>query len=43
MNGQGGGKVIEDYYNIMKKQQALQANSKKNAEKMITIFKRDYK
>ncbi|WP_103570972.1 LPD38 domain-containing protein [Bacillus thuringiensis] len=32
VNGQGGGKVMEDYYNIMDKQQAIQADSKKNDE-----------
>ncbi|KFN04123.1 hypothetical protein DJ93_4918 [Bacillus clarus] len=32
VNGQGGGKVIEDYYNIMEEQQAIQADSKKNDE-----------
>ncbi|PGC86832.1 LPD38 domain-containing protein, partial [Bacillus toyonensis] len=32
VNGQGGGKVMEDYYNIMEEQQALQADSKKNEE-----------
>ncbi|MGV2526012.1 UNVERIFIED_CONTAM: 4'-phosphopantetheinyl transferase, partial [Bacillus thuringiensis] len=32
VNGQGGGKVMEDYYNIMDEQQAIQADSKKNEE-----------
>jgi len=32
VNGQGGGKVMEDYYNIMEEQQAVQADSKKNDE-----------
>ncbi|MGQ0452118.1 hypothetical protein ACT4UM_02210, partial [Bacillus sp. SS-TM] len=32
VNGQGGGKVMEDYYNMMEEQQALQADSKKNDE-----------
>ncbi|MEC3034137.1 4'-phosphopantetheinyl transferase, partial [Bacillus thuringiensis] len=32
VNGQGGGQVMEDYYNIMDEQQAIQADSKKNEE-----------
>ncbi|WP_347400943.1 LPD38 domain-containing protein, partial [Bacillus thuringiensis] len=32
VNGQGGGKVMEDYYNMMEEQQAIQADSKKNDE-----------
>lgn len=32
VNGQGGGKVMEDYYNIMEEQQAIGADSKKNEE-----------
>ncbi|OUB48346.1 LPD38 domain-containing protein [Bacillus thuringiensis] len=32
VNGQGGGKVMEDYYNIMDEQQAIQADGKKNVE-----------
>ncbi|UYX53362.1 4'-phosphopantetheinyl transferase [Bacillus thuringiensis] len=32
VNGQGGGKVMEDYYNIMDEQQAIGADSKKNEE-----------
>ncbi|SPT76106.1 Uncharacterised protein [Bacillus cereus] len=31
-NGQDGGKVMEDYYNVMEEQQAIQADSKKNNE-----------
>ena len=29
VNGQGGGQVMEDYYNIMDEQQAIQADSKR--------------
>ena len=29
VNGQGGGKVMEDYYNIMEEQQAIGADSKR--------------
>ncbi|EJR01699.1 hypothetical protein II5_04496 [Bacillus cereus MSX-A1] len=32
VNGQGGGQVMEDYYDIMDEQQAIQADSKKNEE-----------
>ncbi|EEM16967.1 hypothetical protein P4U78_03885 [Bacillus pseudomycoides] len=39
VNGQGGGKVTEDYYNVTDEQQAIQADSKRMMKKRQMLLK----